>query len=223
MEQVQRLRTPFRVQSSGWVRYSGSRYRTGYSQLGGRPIDIAAPIGEKLDSLSPLIETTMSAENCERALRTTAAELDSLLGPLGFRFHFEHAGKAHQPFASGFFVREDIKVGLIYRVSHKFGAVIYANNETNVSHDDLMSWLGLATTQRLRYVESAMQSVAADCGNATDALRADLETLRPILRDEKTLRRAIGEARRHADQRERDAAAAKAAKLEAWLQRRRGK
>jgi hypothetical protein len=163
----------------------------------------------------------MSVNDCERVLRATAAQLQPVLDPLGFEFQVDQRGVAHQPFAAGFFVREGVKVGLIYRARDTFGAVVYENEVTNVSHDDLMSWLGFTARQRLRYIDSSMTSVAAEGDHVIDALRADLETLVPILADQQTLSRAIVEARRTADRAQEEAAANKSAKLQEWLARRR--
>jgi hypothetical protein len=162
----------------------------------------------------------MSVENCETALRTTAGELRSILDPLGFRFYFDQAGQGHQPFASGYFVRDEVRIGLIYRVNSKLGAVVYENNTTSVLHDNLMSSLGFAAEQHLRYDDTAFQSVAVDGGSAVEALCADLRTLSPILRNQKTLSLAITEARHEAESIANKSAAAKKAKLEAWLRRR---
>jgi hypothetical protein len=141
----------------------------------------------------------MSVEDCERMLRATAEFVDPVMGAAGFRFQLDQAGHAHQDFASGFFVRENVRIGLIYRVRDRLGAVIYENDTTNVLHDDLMSWLGLAAKQQLRFVGSSMQSVAIDGGDAVAALYADLETLSPVLRDEESCSHAITEARRQAN------------------------
>jgi hypothetical protein len=167
----------------------------------------------------------MSVDDCEVALRGTAADLRSLLEPLGFEFHFDQAVRGHQAFATGFFVRGDLKIGLIYRDTTSgitLGSVNYENDTTNVSHDQLMSWLGVVARQRLRYNEATSASVAADGGSVIDALRADLVTLSSVLSDEVMLGQAIGEARRKAEQVADEAAARHAAKREEWLRRRRG-
>jgi hypothetical protein len=168
----------------------------------------------------------MSVDDCEIALQRTAADLCSLLEPLGFKFQLDQAGHAHQSFATGFFVRGELKIGLIYREQASsaitLGSVNYENDTTNASHDQLMSWLGLVARQRLRYDEATFASMAADDGSVIDALRGDLVTLSSVLSDEVMLTQAIGEARRKADQSEAEWAARQAAKREEWLQRRRG-
>lgn len=168
----------------------------------------------------------MALDDCEIALQRTVADLCPLLEPLGFEFHLDQTAQAHQAFATGFFVRGELKIGLIYREKAgsaiTLGSINYENDTTNASHDQLMSWLGLADRQRLRYDEGTFASVAADDGSVIDALRADLVTLSPVLRDEVLLTRAIGEARRQGDQSEAELAARHAAKREEWLRRRRG-
>ena len=168
----------------------------------------------------------MSVHDCEVALQETAAELRSLLASLGFEFHIEQVARGHQPFATGFFARGEVKIGFIYREKSSaaitLGSVNYENDTTNASHDQLMSSLGLVSRQRLTYDENTFTSVAADGGGVIDALRADLMTLHPVLRDDVTLAQAIGEARRKGDKAKEDSASAKAAKREEWLRRRRG-
>lgn len=164
----------------------------------------------------------MSVETCEIALRNAAAELRPLLEPLGFEFEIEQSAQGHLPFASGFFVRGEIKIGLIYRVDHKLGAVIYENSATNTSHDELLSLLGLSSEQHLRYDERSSESKAVEGDDPLAALRADLSMLAALLNDQALLSRSILAARTKGDQEWRDAIAKQAAKREAWLRRRRG-
>jgi hypothetical protein len=165
----------------------------------------------------------MSIEDCETALRRAADELQPLLEPLGFAFRFDQAAQGHQAFAAGFFVCGELRIGLIYRVSDRLGSVSFENGTTSESLDGLMSWLGLAAESRSRYDERISRSVALDGGDVLDALRADLATLSPILRDREKLSRSIVEARRESDRIAADAAARDAAKLQAWLERRRSR
>ncbi len=166
------------------------------------------------------------SDDCEVALRRTAAELSPLLEPLGYEFHFGHADRGHLVFATGFFVRRELKIGLIYREKSssvvRLGCVTYENAATGTTHDEVMSWLGLGAQQLLRYDPNALTSVAADGGSAIDALRADLVALSSVLRDEVMLTQVIGEARRQGIQAAQEAEARHAAKREAWLRRRRG-
>lgn len=168
----------------------------------------------------------MSVHDCEAALQETAVELRPLLYSWGFEFHFDQISRGHQAFATGLFVRGELKIGLIYRETSsaaiKLGSVNYQNDMTNASHDQLMSWLGFAAQQRLRYDQETFTSVATDGGSVIDALRADLLTLNSVLGDQTMLAQAIGEARRKADDATQEAAALQAAKREVWLRHRRG-
>ena len=162
----------------------------------------------------------MSVESCELELRETANLLRSVLEPLGFEFQFSEAAQGYMAFASGFFIQGGLKIGLIYRVNYKLGAVVYENETTNVLHDRLLVSLGLAAKQRLRYDKEAMASVALDGGDVVDALRADLLTLTPVLRDREALSRSISKARDESDRADKESEERKAAKLRDWLRRR---
>lgn len=164
----------------------------------------------------------MSVEDCETALRRAAAELQPLLEPLGFAFQFDLAAQGHQAFATGFFVCGEVKIGLIYRVNDRLGSVSFENGTAGESLDGLMSWLGLSAEQRSRYDERISRSVALDGGDVLDAVRADLATLSPLLRDREKLSRSIVEAGRENARIAEEVAARHAAKLQAWLERRRG-
>lgn len=141
----------------------------------------------------------MTVEDCEAALRETASELAPLLEPFGFVFHLDQAGQGHQVFASGFFVRGEVKIGIIYRGDRKFGTVSYENAATSVSHDELMRTYGLRS----------------------EALAADLSRLAPVLGDPEVLSSLITKARRQSGQAKEQELAQKAAKREAWLRKRR--
>ncbi|MFL6247869.1 MAG: hypothetical protein ACJ74H_17740 [Thermoanaerobaculia bacterium] len=116
----------------------------------------------------------MSVSECSDALAAAVARLDPVLQPLGFRFVADANGEAHMAFASGFFVGSAVKIGLIFRKRGTFGCVIYENENSNMSHSDLMQYLGAQDRQRLLYSDSIMTSVARGGGDPIDALISDL-------------------------------------------------
>ena len=78
------------------------------------------------------------------------------------------------PFASGFFVGSAVKIGLVFRKHGTLGCVIYENEHSNMSHDDLMRYLGVQHRQRLVYHDASMASSATGGGDVIDALIHDL-------------------------------------------------
>lgn len=134
----------------------------------------------------------MSEQSCEDALRNAAARLQPVLEPIGFEFRRDQAGIGHGPFASGFFVSGDLKIGLIYRDDSRLGCVIYENATSNISHDDFMQAAGYAQQQRLHYRKRV--SVASGEGDPIDALSADLNLVAAFLQDHVQMARFIEQA-----------------------------
>ncbi len=131
----------------------------------------------------------MSVEACREALRITAERLAPLLQPIGFHFVPEQAAAGHGSFANGFFVNGDLKIGLICRDQGTLGEVIYENSTSNVSHDELMKFLGLESEQHFRVRWPA--AYAADGADPCDALITDLSRVMPTLQDRAAMDRLI--------------------------------
>jgi hypothetical protein len=132
----------------------------------------------------------------DELLRDAASRLTPVLAPLGFRFEMDQAGSSSGgPFASGFFENTTVKIGLIYRRG-RFGAVVYEDANSNMSHDDIMRLTGNAERQRLRYEEASMCSIDARGADEIEALTADLQVLRPVLTDRRRMAAMIEESLR---------------------------
>jgi hypothetical protein len=119
----------------------------------------------------------VSVSECANALNEAVARLNPLLQPLGFNYVVEASGEGHMPFASGFFIGSTVKIGLVFRKHGTLGCVIYENEHSSMSHDDLMRYLGVRDRQRLMYKDSSMASKDRRGGDPVDALLHDLEEL----------------------------------------------
>jgi hypothetical protein len=118
----------------------------------------------------------MNLTSCQQSLRAVADRLDPILSPLGFTFSMGQAGSSSGgAFASGFYSRGGIRIGLIYRASSGLGSVIYENSQSNVSHDDLMTRLGHVDDYKLAFDADRFASHSKDGGDIVDALAYDLQ------------------------------------------------
>jgi hypothetical protein len=119
----------------------------------------------------------MKAERRQESLeglQNIVLKLDPVLNPYGFVFELESNGFSSLGFfASGYYKRLPIQIGLIYR--HCLGSVNYEWDEFNMSHTDYMEYLGHAHDCKLIYNEGGFESVARDGGSPTIALIYDLE------------------------------------------------
>jgi hypothetical protein len=118
----------------------------------------------------------MNPKECERQLVEYSQKLDPVLNPLGFAFEISMSGVSSPgPFATGFYVNGDKKIGLIYRSGFGFGSVIYEYHQTSVSHDGLMSYLGKTDVSKLSFDSDKFMSYSKNGGNALDALIYDIQ------------------------------------------------
>lgn len=135
----------------------------------------------------------MSISECRAALNDAVAQLNPVLQPLGFRFVAEGSGEGHMPFASGLFVGSGVKIGIIFRSHGTLGCVTYENEHSNMSHDDLMRYLGVQSQQKLMYHHSSMASKARGGGDPIGALIDDLrERVGERLNDSSVMAQFIG-------------------------------
>lgn len=123
----------------------------------------------------------MSTDLTERSsqdLRNGAKLLAPLLAPYGFKFRPEYADRSSAgPFASGFFVSERLRIGLIVRAQRGLGSVNYEAGEYQAAHNELLSALGVNQLPELEYDEASMASHARGGGDPFFALAHDLENL----------------------------------------------
>jgi hypothetical protein len=108
------------------------------------------------------------------SLQDIVLRLNPVLNPYGFVFELEGSGfSSLGPFASGFYKRPPLQIGLIYRSA--IGSVNYSWEEFKMSHTDYMAYLGRADDCRLIYNKDWFESLARDGGDPVTALIYDLE------------------------------------------------
>ena len=117
----------------------------------------------------------MKEDKCKQRLLDGTQKLDPVLNPLGFVFEISDSGKSSAgSFAAGFYKNGDKKIGLIYRSIAGLGAVIYEYGRVNVSHSQLMLYLGKQDASKLRYNTRRFSSYSKGGGNVFDALGYDI-------------------------------------------------
>ncbi len=118
----------------------------------------------------------MNPKECEQLLIEFTQRLNPILNPLGFVFEYSGSGAASAgPFASGFYVNGEKKIGLIYRSIAGFGSVIYEYRQWGATHSDLMKHLGKQDESKLKYDEHKYLSYAKDGGSMFEALVYDIQ------------------------------------------------
>ncbi|HEX2532784.1 MAG TPA: hypothetical protein VHK69_03555, partial [Chitinophagaceae bacterium] len=110
-------------------------------------------------------------------LNKLAAFLQPLLGSHGFRFESEYeAISSGGPFANGYFIHEQIRIGLIYR-QDRLGCVIYEGKGRNLTHGEMFKALGKEKEQKLLYDANRFSSYTHSESGVYMALWSDLETV----------------------------------------------
>lgn len=109
-----------------------------------------------------------------QSLQDIARKLNPVLNPYGFVFELHSSGFSSLGlFASGFFQRLPIQIGLIYR--HCLGSVSYQWDKFDISHTDYMEYLGHADDSMLIYDAKGFESIGRDGEDPVHALIYDLE------------------------------------------------
>jgi hypothetical protein len=118
----------------------------------------------------------MTTDECKQHLVEGAQKLDPVLNQLGFVFEISGSGGSSPgPFATGFYVNGDKRIGLIYRSIAGLGSVNYEDRQSSVSHSNLMHYLGKQEVSKLKYDTNKLLSYSKDGGNAFDALVYDIQ------------------------------------------------
>jgi hypothetical protein len=119
----------------------------------------------------------MKPEECQQKLVEITENLNPVLNPLGYSFESDgYAVTSGGPFASGFFVNGEKKIGLIYRSFSGLGSVNYECRQSAVSHSDLMRYLGKEEESKLKYDSKKFSSYARDDGDVLGALMHDIQS-----------------------------------------------
>ena len=121
----------------------------------------------------------MTAEQTE--LERIAKQLAPSLEPVGFTFHHDTFGvSSGGSFASGYYVRARLSLGLIVRT--RLGMVTYEADERSIGHDDLMNALGHANDSEFMFNRVAMEAFGRGGQDPVLALLHDLDCyVRPLL------------------------------------------
>ena len=118
----------------------------------------------------------MKEDKCKQRLIEGTQKLDPVLNPLGFVFEISESGVSSAgSFAAGFYKNGDKKIGLIYRSIAGLGAVIYEYRQSNISHSNLMHYLGKRDVSKLKYDTNKFLSYSKGGGNVFDALVYDIQ------------------------------------------------
>jgi hypothetical protein len=118
----------------------------------------------------------MNPDECKQALLTGVEIIDPLLNPNRYTFEIDGVGvSSGGPFASGFYVNGNKRIGLIYRAGAGLGAVIYEYYPLSISHDTLMKHLGKSNMGKLGYSDFRFASFSKDKGDPFEALAYDTQ------------------------------------------------
>jgi hypothetical protein len=115
-----------------------------------------------------------SQEDSRRFLEAGVAKLQPLLTSLGFESGSDGGVSSGGPFATGYFRRGKLEIGLIVRNGDQLGCPNYSEGRGYASHTDMFWALGRAGEARLIPGDS-LSYKASDGGDPFDALFADFE------------------------------------------------
>jgi hypothetical protein len=108
-------------------------------------------------------------------LAAIVAVLDPALRLHGFRFAPQNVGHASRgSFANGFFIRGDVRIGIIVR--EQLGEVVYEANSHTMGHSEYMAELGHAHDCWFLYDDQKWRAHGRDGREPPTALLHDLET-----------------------------------------------
>jgi hypothetical protein len=139
----------------------------------------------------------MSATDESVFLSAGVERLRPLLEGVGFSYQpGDEAASSGGPFATGFFRRGDLEIGLIVRDRNRLGCPNYSVGHGYAGHADLLWALGRDGQGRL--VEGFTSYAATDGGDPFLAFEADLrDIILPALKEsEVNFRRAVARAHR---------------------------
>ena len=115
-------------------------------------------------------------QRCKNALIAGTKKLDPVLNPIGFFFELEYVDQTHTgSYANGYYRKDGMSIGLIYRQGAGLGHVIYANEHKNISHNEFMARIGNLEQSKLDYQANCSRSFGKDGSDPFDALAYDIE------------------------------------------------
>ena len=127
----------------------------------------------------------MLQKNAERLfLEAGVAKLQPLLAAHGFEYESgEQSVSSGGPFATGFFRREKLEIGLVVRDRNSLGCPNYSEGHGYVGHANLFWELGRAGEMKL-VPDDFLSYKSKDGGDSFDALLADFEeVILPALKE----------------------------------------
>ena len=118
----------------------------------------------------------MNPDECKQALLTGIKIIDPILNLLGFVFEISGVGvSSGGSFASGFYVKGNKRMGLIYRAGAGLGAVIYEYHQSSISHRALIQYLGKSNVNKLKYSDFKFASFSKEGRDPFEALAYDIQ------------------------------------------------
>jgi hypothetical protein len=103
--------------------------------------------------------TENSADFSETRLLEIVERLKPILEPLGYLFSLEQkAVSSGGPFANGFFKKDRLQIGLIWRNLSGLGLVIYENGKFSVGHDEIMKYLNHSKIYKLSFDRNSWET-----------------------------------------------------------------
>lgn len=144
-----------------------------------------------------------STENSKNISETKLLEiierLKPILEPLGYSFTLEYtANSSGGPFANGFFKKDGLQIGLIWRELSGLGAIIYENKNFSVGHEDIMERFKLSKQQKFVFDKKKWKTYSRDGGDVVEAVLFDMKLLIDDLlaADKTTINQALKDANR---------------------------
>jgi len=111
-------------------------------------------------------------------LLDVAEKLKPVLGPLGYSFVWESDAIASGgPFANGFFKKDGIQIGLIWRELSGLGDIVYENGKFAVDHNDIMEQFKLSKQQKFIFDRKSWKTYSRDGSDVIDAVISDIKLL----------------------------------------------
>jgi hypothetical protein len=130
-------------------------------------------------------------------LLEVAEKLKSILEPLGYSFDLEYnAAASAGPFANGFFKRDGLQIGIIWREVYGLGGIVYENEKFSVDHEDIMKRFKHSKQQKFIFDKKKWKAYSRDGGDVIDAVIFDMKLLIDDLlaADKTTINQALKDA-----------------------------
>ena len=116
-----------------------------------------------------------SSNISESKLLEVVEKLQPILEPLGYSFTLEYkATSSGGPFANGFFKKDRLQIGFIWRELSGLGDIVYENEKYSVDHNDIMEHFKLSKQQKFVFDRKKWITYSRDGGDVVDAAMFDM-------------------------------------------------